>query len=150
LPLSPFKGGSGRKFARLLLLAITFGCTKAPKRVAVSEPSDTTARVVLQIAREQLTAPDPYSLQRIQNCEISRLRHVVGLDSSLRIVQSVSDCIVATSTAVDRARVQDSLAGKLYVAEVGCDSIGAAGLLGGPWLWEVPGTLPGDTLWRRP
>lgn len=117
--------------------------------MAVAEPSDTTARVVLRIAREQLTSPDPYGLQRIQNCEISRLRHVVGLDSSLTIVRRVSDFIVATSTVSDRKRVRDSLAGKLYVAEVGCDSIGSAGLLGGPWLWEVPGTLPGDTLWRR-
>lgn len=126
------------------------GCrTRPPEQVPVV--SDSMARTILRLAQEQLHAGDPVAIERVRICETSRVSHLVGSDSLVRIlktVNSVIEVIEATSTPADRERVKNALGGKQYVAEVGCDTMAAAGLLGGPWLWEVPRRLPGDTLWR--
>lgn len=111
-------------------------------------PTDTMARSMLRLAREQLVSNNPAQVQDARNCEFSRLSRIVGSDSTFKLADAVEQEIRATSTKAARERVLDSLAMKEFIAEVWCESFAAAGVLGGPWLWGTWRGLPGDSTWR--
>lgn len=110
--------------------------------------SDTMARSMLRLAREQLVSNNPARVQDARNCEFSRLSRIVGVDSTFKLADVVEREIRVTTTEAARERVLDSLAMKEFIAEVWCESFAAAGALGGPWTWGTSRGLPGDSIWR--
>lgn len=132
---------------------VVYGLMTRPRGSAHPVPgpvtaSDTMARSMLRLAREQLTSNNPARVQDARNCEFSRLSRLVGFDSTVKLADAVEREIRATTTKEARERVLDSLAMKEFIAEVWCESFAAAGVLGGPWLWGTWSGLPGDSIWR--
>lgn len=154
LPVKP-----PRVFAGLPLLArstvlcaligiATPSCRANPKESGLPAAQDTMTNVLVALAIEQLTSSNPAAVEQIMNCEVTRLYHEVGSDSADKLLKVADARIEANSTRAQRSRVRDSLSLKFFVFGQGCDTLAAAGRLGGPFPHNlVPARLPGDTFW---
>lgn len=132
----------------VVLIVAVSSCRERPIPHAVTA-TDTMARSLLRLTNEQLIAPNPARVQIARDCELIRLRRIVGVDSMLGLLAAVDREVRVTSTRHERERVLDSMAMKQFGLDgIGCDSVAEAGSLGGPWLWPVPTRLPGDSTWR--
>ncbi len=148
-PIATVRARVLRSAALIALMGLGVGCGNAQKPPRSPEaPADTMGNVLFGLAMEQLTSPRPAAVEQVINCEVTRLRRVLGRDSSLGVIHGVDRRVKSRSTSAQRERVLDSLALKQFVRGQGCDTLAVQGRLGGPFPADlIPQRLPGDTLW---
>jgi len=151
----PSAGSSSTSAARLRLLApfliILVGCTRSPAPKLAStdstpatQDSTDSARAHLtdhyvKLLRAQLTAKDPYQAAVAIHCEQGRIitlmtNEVVdpleGQNEAIRLLHTAGDHAYTSDDRPARDRVERALAGKVFDARAGCDSLARAGVLG--------------------
>ena len=99
---------------------------------------DTMVNVLVGLLVEQASSNDPVGLERVILCEEMRLHRIVGYDGFGPLMKEAYRRYEARIPRDQRDRVSDALALKEFTAEEGCDSLAAAGRLGGPMPPFVP------------
>lgn len=137
---------SARRYVAIGLLsacAAAAACNGFGSRSGAAVAADTMTNALVRLRTEQLTSDDVYGLAIAINCETTRLLSNVGYDSFGVLMDVAERRVASVSTEAQRRRIEDSLALKVISAGAGCDSLAAAGRLGGPYL-----ALPYDSLPR--
>jgi hypothetical protein len=138
----------------LALLLLATGCSQSPPgKSATGEttrgPTD-SARAHLtdhyvKLLRAQLTAKDPYQAAVAVHCEQLRVMRVMtqsaadplqAENAAGHALRSAESRAFTPSDEPARDRVDIALDGKVFTAEVGCDSLAKAGVLGDT-VWPV-------------
>ena len=116
----------------VLCLVLLGGCSRveSPKQQAMAR--DTMVNVLVGLLVEQASSNDPVGLERVIQCEELRLHRVVGYEGYNALIDEAIRRYEARIPRAERDRVSAALALKEFTAEEGCDSLAAAGRLGGP------------------
>lgn len=116
----------------LLGLASTLfalGCSRsAPSVESRASASRTSAAPqvtddYVRLLRKQLTAADPYVVQKEINCEADRLMDQLGELEALRRMESARDTAFTHSERRVRDRIHESFANRVFYANDGCEAL---------------------------
>lgn len=135
-----------------LMLGVLVGCSAAEEKVTLTsaQRADTMSNVLLELQRTQLTSSDPMREEPIIGCELERLIYLVGVDSAMKISEVSRLRLAEIATGEERLAVQAKLGGRERAVGVGCDSLAAAGMLGGPFVAPSPATPTNPRIPWRP
>ena len=135
------KGFAMRETLRQCLCGFVFlslACTNSGGRKVSTSPDDSamTARYE-ELVKDQLTSSDPHAAQVAIICETDRLMTTYGVERASAAIDAAAARALTPETRGRVRSIDSQLANHVFEAGEGCDSLGRAGVLGGPW--------PGDT-----
>lgn len=128
----------GRYASGTLLLAALGACTGGGSRLTSTQRADTMSNVLFALRQAQLTSVDPMLEEQAIGCELDRLIAVVGADSMMIIAEVARARLQEVSTRQQQTAVLKKMGGRMLLSGVGCDSLAAAGKLGGPYHGAAP------------
>lgn len=97
-----------------------------------SEDSAMTARYEA-LLKEQLTSSDPHAAQVAILCEMDRVMVKYGTHRTRVPFEEAAARALGPETRARVREIDNQLANHVFTAGKGCDSLGRAGVLGGPW-----------------
>ena len=115
-----------------VLLVLLGGCSRVETPQQQAMARDTMVNVLVSLLVEQAASNDPVGLEEVIQCEYMRLGRAVGVEKYNALMHEASRRYEAKVPKADRDRVSDSLALKVFGNDQRCDSLAAAGRLGGP------------------
>jgi integrase len=128
----------------LLLVAMGVGCGQREHvKVTAAQRADTMTNVLFGLRVAQLTSSDPMIEEVAVGCEMDRLIALVGADSMMRLAELSRLRVQEVATREQLLAVRRGLGGRMRIAGAWCDSLAAAGKLGGPY----PGPSPPGAAW---
>jgi hypothetical protein len=151
MPLCCRTPSAGRLRLLAPLLIVLAACTRSPASKLSSTDSapatrDSTDSLrtpitdhYVKLLRAQLTAKDPYQAAVAIHCEQGRIITLMtneaddpleGQNEAIRLLHRAGDRAYTSDDRPARDRVDRALAGKVFDARAGCDSLARAGVLG--------------------
>lgn len=122
----------------VLSLLLVDGCSRVETPQQQAMARDTMVNVLVDLLVEQASSNEPGEVEKAILCEVVRLQRTIGTERYIPLMKEAYRRYDARIPRAERDRVSEALALKVFTAEEGCDSLAAAGRLGGPMPPFVP------------